>query len=166
MPLSKRLIGLVGRVIANGPRDLGSIPGRVTPKTLKIVLDTSLINTQHYKVRMMGKVEQSMGRSSTPVHLGVVAIEKGAFWSPSITVTNFTYLCHLMYSTVFDFTRAPLVIGYFLCMSSKSNFGRKFCLSIEIFPIFKKDIINIKHMSPDDPILVNRKREGLSELTR
>ena len=24
-------------------------------------------------------------------HLGVVAIEKGAFWSPSITVANFTF---------------------------------------------------------------------------
>ena len=30
-----RLIGLVGRVFANGPGDRGSIPGRVIPKTLK-----------------------------------------------------------------------------------------------------------------------------------
>ena len=29
------LIGLVGRVFANGPGDLGSIPGRIIPKTLK-----------------------------------------------------------------------------------------------------------------------------------
>ena len=28
-----RFIGLVGRVFANGPGDLGSIPGRVMPKT-------------------------------------------------------------------------------------------------------------------------------------
>ena len=41
-----RLIGLMGRVFANGPGDLGSIPGRVIPKTLKMVLDTSLLNTQ------------------------------------------------------------------------------------------------------------------------
>ena len=54
-----RLIGLVGRVFANGPGDLGSIPGRVIPKTLKMVLDTSLLNTQQYKVRIKGKVEQS-----------------------------------------------------------------------------------------------------------
>ena len=39
--------------------DLGSIPGRVIPKTLKMVLDTTLLNTQHYKVRFKGKVEQS-----------------------------------------------------------------------------------------------------------
>ena len=40
-----RLFGLVGRVFANGPGDLGSMPGRVIPKTLKMVLDTSLLNT-------------------------------------------------------------------------------------------------------------------------
>ena len=47
-----RLIGLVGRVFANGPGDRGSIPGRVIPKTLKMVLDTYLLNTQHYKVHI------------------------------------------------------------------------------------------------------------------
>ena len=49
-------IGLVGRLFANGPGDVGSIPGIVIPKTLKIALDTSLLNTQHYKVRIRGKV--------------------------------------------------------------------------------------------------------------
>ena len=43
---------------------LGSIPGRVIPKTLKMVLDTTLLNTQHYKVRFKGKVEQSWEWSS------------------------------------------------------------------------------------------------------
>ena len=62
--LYNRLIGLVGRVFANGPGDRGSIPGRVIPKTLKMVLDTSLLNTQHYKVHIKDKVEQSRERSS------------------------------------------------------------------------------------------------------
>ena len=61
---NNRLIGLVGRVFANGPGDLSSIPGRVVPKTLKMVLDTSLLNTQQYKVRIEGKVEKSRERSS------------------------------------------------------------------------------------------------------
>ena len=39
-------------------------PGLLIPKTLKMVLDTSLLNTQHYKVRIGGKVEQSRERSS------------------------------------------------------------------------------------------------------
>ena len=47
------------RVFAKGPGDLGSIPGRVIPKTQKMVLDASLLNTQHYKVRIKGKVEPS-----------------------------------------------------------------------------------------------------------
>ena len=59
-----RDIGLAVRVFANGPGDLGSIPGRVIPKTLKMVLDTTLFNTQHYKVRFKGKVEQSWEWSS------------------------------------------------------------------------------------------------------
>ena len=50
--------GLVGRAFAHGPGDLGSIPGCVIPKSLKMVLDTSLLNPQQLKVRIKGKVEQ------------------------------------------------------------------------------------------------------------
>ena len=57
-------IGLAVRMFANGPGDLGSITGQVIPKTQKMVLDASLLNTQHYKVWIMGKVEQSRERSS------------------------------------------------------------------------------------------------------
>ena len=55
-----RPINLAGKVFAYGPGDLGSMPGRVIPKTPKMVLDTSLLNTQHYK----GKVEQSREKSN------------------------------------------------------------------------------------------------------
>ena len=57
--------GLVGRVFTSGPGDLGLIPGCVIPKTLKMVLDTSMLNTQQYKVHIKGKVEQSRERSNT-----------------------------------------------------------------------------------------------------
>ena len=52
------------RVFANCPGDLGSIPGLVIPKTQKMVLDATLLTTQHDKVRIKGKVEQSRVRSS------------------------------------------------------------------------------------------------------
>ena len=71
-----RLIGLVGRVFANGPVDLGSIPGRVIPKTLKMVLDTSLLNTQQYKVCIKGKVEKSRERSSALPDTSVYSLLK------------------------------------------------------------------------------------------
>ena len=77
-----RLIDLVGRVFANDG---------VIPKTLKMVLDTSLLNTQQYKVRIYPGAIQGKGKHP-PLHLGVVAIEKGAFWLPTTKGDNFTLL--------------------------------------------------------------------------
>ena len=74
-----QLISLVVRVFTNGPGDLGSIPSRVIPKTLKMVLDTSLLNTQQYKVHIKDKVEQSRERNSALPY---------TFWSPLTTVAN------------------------------------------------------------------------------
>ena len=59
------LLGLLSWVFANGPEDLGSIPARFIPKTLKMVFDTSVLNTQQYKVRIKGKEVQSREKSST-----------------------------------------------------------------------------------------------------
>ena len=52
------------RVLANGPGDLSSIPSHVIAKTIKMVIDTFLLNTQQYKVRIEGKMEQSRERSN------------------------------------------------------------------------------------------------------
>ena len=71
-------------VFANGPGDRGSIQGRVISKTQKMVLDATLLNTQHYKVRIKGKVKQSREWSSAPL----LHLEKGAFGSPSTIVAN------------------------------------------------------------------------------
>ena len=80
------------RVFAKGPGDLGSISGRVIPKTQKMVLDASLFNTQHYKVRIKGKVGQSWDRSCALPYT-MVAIEKGTFVSPLTKIANLlTYL--------------------------------------------------------------------------
>ena len=57
-------IGLMSRVFFNGPGDSGSIPGRVILKTQKMVLNAALLNTQHYKMRIKGKVEKSWEGSS------------------------------------------------------------------------------------------------------
>ena len=73
--------------LANGPGSRGSIPPRVLRKTKKkkMVLDAALLNTQHYKVRNEGEVEQSREWSSAlPLHLSVKAFEKEAFGSPTL----------------------------------------------------------------------------------
>ena len=87
-----RAIGLKSRVIANGPGDLGLIQGRFILKTQKIVLDAALLSTPQYKVSIKSKLEKSREWSSAlPLHLSVVAIEKGAFGSPSTKVAKFTF---------------------------------------------------------------------------
>ena len=43
-------------VFFNGPGDRGSIPSLVIPTTQKMVFDTFLLNTRHYKVSIMSKV--------------------------------------------------------------------------------------------------------------
>ena len=76
------LLPIMIRVFANGPGDRDSIPGRVISMTQKWYFMPPCL-TQHYKVRIKREVEQSQEWSSTPLHLGVVAIEKGALVSPS-----------------------------------------------------------------------------------
>ena len=46
----------MSRVFVNNPRNRGS---NLIPKTQKMVLDAALLNTQRYKVRVEGKVNQS-----------------------------------------------------------------------------------------------------------
>ena len=53
----------VNSVFTIAPGDQGSIPNWVILKTQKMVLDTSRLNTQHYKVHIKGKVKQSKERS-------------------------------------------------------------------------------------------------------
>ena len=63
-------------------------------KKKKMVLDTCLLNAQHYKVHIKDKMEQSREKSSNHlVHLGVLVIEKGAFESTSTTVAHLFISC-------------------------------------------------------------------------
>ena len=72
----------MSRVIASGPGDWGSIPVQVIPKTKKMVLEATLLNTQHYKVRIKGKVEQFREwRSALP------SPQCGSYWKRSFQVT-------------------------------------------------------------------------------
>ena len=86
-------IGLVVRVFANGLGDQGSISGQDLPKTQKMVLDAALLNTQHYKVRIKGKVEQSRDMSCallyTLVLLQMKREHSGRSWLHSPTLLTY-----------------------------------------------------------------------------
>ena len=80
----------MSRVFANG---LGRPGFNPRSSHIKMVLDATLLNIQHYKVRIKGKLEQSKERSSALLYTdGVVVIEKGAFRLPSTAIANFTLL--------------------------------------------------------------------------
>ena len=57
-----------------------------------MILDATLLNTQHCKVQIKGKVDNLGMEWRPPLHFGIVGIERGAFGSSSTKVANFTYL--------------------------------------------------------------------------
>ena len=60
-------IGQMSRVFINSPADQDSIPGRVIPKTKKMVLDSALLTTQQYEVRIKDKLSNpGKGVASSP----------------------------------------------------------------------------------------------------
>ena len=70
-----------------------------------MVIDTSFLKTQQYKVRIKGKEEQFRERCSI---LGVVAIEKGAFWSPSIrSPTLLTFIPYSLQTAILILVDIP-----------------------------------------------------------
>ena len=77
-----RLIGIMDRVFANDPGDWGSIPGHVIPKTKKIVLDASLLNTQHSKVWIKSKLSNP-GKGVVPYPTP----QCSNYWKRSLQVT-------------------------------------------------------------------------------
>ena len=79
-------------MFANGPGDRGSNSKSSHTKDSKMVLDATLLSFLHYMVRIKIKWSNPEKGVCPLLHLGVVAIEKGAFGSPSTKVTNFTYI--------------------------------------------------------------------------
>ena len=97
---TRPIFGLMSREFANGLGDQVSIPGWVIPKTQKMVLDSTFFSTQHYKVRIKGKVEQSQEWSSPPTTPCCSSYWKGAFGSPLTTVTNY-YIYKYIYIYIY-----------------------------------------------------------------
>ena len=86
---------LMSRVFANGLGDQGSTPGRVIPKTQKMLLGAALLNTQHYKVQIKCKWSNpGKGVVPSPTPWCCSSIEKGAFGSCSTKVANFPFFTY------------------------------------------------------------------------
>ena len=90
-------IGVVGRVFTNGPGAWSSIPGRVIPKTQKMVLNATLLNTQYYKVRIKGKWSNpGKGITSNPKNLSSSCWKEGLRvaldYGPHLTYCLYIYI--------------------------------------------------------------------------
>ena len=72
----------MGWVFTNDPVDKGSIPDQVISMTQKIVLDTSLLNTQHYKVGIKGKKWSNPGKGVAPLPTP----QYSTYWKESLRV--------------------------------------------------------------------------------
>ena len=59
LSIAYHAISQMSRVFANGPGDLLSIADQNLLNAQKMILDAAFFNTQHYKVRIKDKVEQS-----------------------------------------------------------------------------------------------------------
>ena len=135
-----------------------------------------MLNTQHYKVCIKGKVEQSRERKKHPRRqFGVIAIEKGAFKSPSTTVANFTtYKAKLVYKTTNETSdvcnrkrnRAKKILwftpSYNMAVANKLGkqffeFLKNFPLSSNLYKIFNRNTIKLSYSCmPNVPNLINK----------
>ena len=91
-----RPIGIMVWVFANGLEDRVSIPGQVTTKTQKMILYASLLNNQHYKVRIKGKWNnpgKGLAPSPTPRWSG--------YWKESLQVAH-------------NYGRPPIILIFFI----------------------------------------------------
>ena len=148
-------ISLMSRVFAHGLGGRGSIPGRVIPKTQKIVLDAALLNTQHYKICIKGKKEQSRKWSSTFPYI----LEKGAFWSPSTKVANFTLLLFILESkfvwVVGTFWHLPRHVEWLLI-------SLEIVTMIQVLVYDKAVFISLSHNRRENSVLQSRRRKTLN----
>ena len=97
-------------VFANSPGYQGSIPRRVRLKTLKMILDTSLLNTQHYRVLSRVKWSnpgKAVAPSLTP---RCCSYWKRSLLLTSITVANFTFLWCLPGMVIESFLLPLLIV--------------------------------------------------------
>ena len=115
---------LVGRVFSSGPGDRGSSPGRVIPKTQKIVLDISLLNTQHEKVRVKRKVEQSREKEVVPSPKSRCS----SYWKVSVRValdySRYSYLI-ILNRSIWPKDRTPTGIPTLSQSGSRSNGNKR-----------------------------------------
>ena len=116
-------------MFSNGPGDWGSILDRVIPKTQKMELDDSLLNTKHYKVWIKIKRSNLEKEVTPPLQLDVVALKKELWGHPRRRSTNLYIYIIYIYIYIYN--------GWLRCSCVKKKGGRgiaciKDCINVSI----------------------------------
>ena len=87
-------------MFANGPGDLGSIPGHVIPKTLKMVLDTFLLNSNKISVSRVKWSNPGKGVAPSPTPRYSRYLKREASGCPRLRLpTLVTYIWYWCFSS-------------------------------------------------------------------
>ena len=122
------------RGFANGPGNQGSIPDRVIPKTQKMVLDASLLNTQHYKVRSRVKWSnpgKGVAPSPTP---WCSSYRKGSLQG-TLDYGRQLYLL-LIYIYIYIYTHIYIHIHIFICIFWQHFFINTYLIEHKTFLVY------------------------------
>ena len=120
-------------LIANGPGDRVSIPGRVIPKTQNSIWYPLV---QYYKVRIKGKVEQSRKRGRDL-----------SYWKGSLRVALFTYL-YLYLCNIILIIRVCFV--FYLYSTFKKKTYILYCLFIKLKKKRLKKLFAVKSLKQNN----------------
>ena len=132
-------IDLIVREFTNGSRDLGHSPRSIIPKTQKWYLMPPYLTLRivKYGSRVSGTIQGK--KECSLLHIGVVAIEKGAFGAPSRTAGQLTYLS--IYHRFFTFN---LFISLFVC---EQTYCFHFSLSLFFSPSLSPSLSDSLYLS-------------------
>ena len=103
----------------------------------EMVLDAALLNTQHCKVWIKGKVEQSMERNSA---LPYTSMKKGAFWSP-LTTTMVANLCILSSSSSSSKSTITLYKSFRLYPVSTQSWWNDFTSQLTLVGVHRRTLL-------------------------
>ena len=132
---------LYNRVFTSGLGNQGSITSRIIPKTHKIILDTSLLNTGYYKVWIKGK----WNNPEKPF----LTLQYSSYWKGSHRITldygSYIYICikisllvQWKESKYFIFGINVFFYSYFMYLCTPTCFGHFCPLQVSLFWLLTK----------------------------
>ena len=108
--LPPRPIGIMVWVFTNGLKDQDSVPGQVILKLKKMVLDTSMLNSQHYKVWIKSEWSNPWKGVVPSLTTQCSSYWKGSFW----VTLNSGWPNYLLYTYIYTYWTSNTYINAYI----------------------------------------------------